>query len=174
VVLHVGYSTLGPKQRLRAWVDLLAATAVQEKPLRAVVVGRRKDDARVEAFGPVDPDRARELLEQLVTLRAVGLQSPIPLPCEMAHAYAEERRNGGDSRVGEDKARLKWAGTFTFPGSVQDPEHVMVLGEDAPFDDVWKWEAPVTLPGLVTGEACHLAALACTIWHPLLDAEGPM
>jgi exodeoxyribonuclease V gamma subunit len=172
VVLQIGYSTLGVKQRLRAWIDMLAATAMTGRQLQAVVVGRKRDDAVVERYGPVTPDRARELLEELVALRAVGLCTPLAVPVEPAAAYAEARKQGSGSDIARDAATVKWEGTFNYPGPIADAEHVLVWGEQTPFRELWNWACPVPLPAGFGGEPSNFAALACRVWNPLLDAEA--
>ena len=171
IVLHVGYSTLGTKQRMRAWIDLLAVSASDPKPRTAVVIGRRKEDAVVERFGPVPADRARELLDELVALREIGLRTPLAMPIDAAAAYAVARREGKNSDTARDAAAEKWKSPFSFDGPDRDADHLMVWGGEVPFAALWDWTCPVALSVDVPGEITDFARLACWIWQPLLDAE---
>lgn len=172
VVLQVGYSTLGEKQRVRAWIDLLAVAATKPRSWQAVVVGRRKEDARVETFGPVTQERAVELLVELVQLREVGLRAPLALPITAAAAYATARRESKSADEAKDAAAKKWESGYAFDGPDRDVDNVLVWGEDQPFSALWSWNCPVPLSVTAGGEVTDFAKLACRIWYPLLDAEA--
>ncbi len=172
VVLQVGYSQLGCKQRLRAWVELLAVAATREGSWRAVVVARRKEDAVVEVLGPIERARAVVLLDELVILRAIGLRTPLTLPPKAAGAYAGQRKQGAPTTDARDAAAKAWESGFRFDGDDRDRENVLCWGPEQPFSALWSWTSPVPLPPLAGGEPTDFARLACAVWYPLLDATG--
>ena len=108
--MRVEFSKLAAKQRVRAWVRLVALTAAQpDRRWRAVTVGRgaRGGVAAAEA-GPLDPARARGILADLVALHREGLREPLPLPTVAAHVYARTRSGWRQRRrrAGRGAARL--------------------------------------------------------------------
>ena len=166
------FSKLGPKQRLRAWVELLAVAAQQGGDWQAVVVGRVHDGSPVvEVLAAPGQEQARAHLAHLVEVRAAGLQTPLALPLEAAAAYAQARREGDDTDRARDLAQRAWASPFGWDGPDRDPDHALVWGREAPFSALWSWRSPVPLPAGGGGESSHFGRLACAVWHPLLAAE---
>jgi exodeoxyribonuclease V gamma subunit len=171
-LVTVTYSKLGPKQRLRIWVELLALAAQCGGAWEAVLIGRTKTDTPVEeVYRAPTQDEARSRLEFLVALRAAGVRTPLALPLEPAAAYAQARRQGDDVDTAKDAAGKAWKSPWSFDGPDRDPDHSLLWGYEAPFSDLWSWRSPLPLPALAGGESSDFARLACGVWFPLLDAE---
>jgi exodeoxyribonuclease V gamma subunit len=172
--LTVTYSRVKAKQRLRAWIELLALTASRpEREVRAVVVGRgSRETVAVVTLGPVPPSDAAQLLAELVAVRDAGLCSVLPLPVAAGAAYAEARNRGTAPTKAFYAARKEWESAFDWPKEDAEPEHVLVWDGVAAFDDVWKAEPACAEPGSGYGtEPTVFARLARRLWQPLLDAE---
>ena len=161
VVLEVSYSQLGPRQRLAAWIRLLALSAAHpEIPFEAVTIGRGggRGEIRVARIPQLDGNpgvraaAALAQLESLTALRAEGLCSPLPIPCATANAYAEALHSGDDPIKA---AMRKWRSGWTDHGfrerEEDEPEHRLALGTELDLD--------------------RLGALAEAIWRPLLARE---
>ncbi|WP_148234354.1 exodeoxyribonuclease V subunit gamma [Cellulomonas flavigena] len=172
VLVRAVYARLGAKHRLRAWVRLLALAADPDgPPVRgAATVGRgpgTRPTAATSWLTPPEPDDARRLLAELVTVRDRALCAPLPLPVAAAGTYAH-RRHGNDDPAGaladaEQALRdryehtdeyhvLAWGDGFTLAA---------VAGEPTPADRA-AWPDEPTL----------LGALARTVWDALLTREG--
>jgi len=187
LALTITYSKIKAKQRMRAWIELLALSASvptsgpaaePAEQWRAVVVGqgRRPDKPTVVGLGPVPPQYARELLTELVTLRSLGLRSPLPVPLAAAAAYAELRHQGAAVARAVDAASKEWTSGYGYPSDDQDPDQRSVWGGVAPLDTLLQWRPPAGLPldlkALHAQEPTVFGALACSVWWPLLDHEG--
>ena len=158
-VVRVEYSRLKAKQRLRAWIQLLAlTTAHPDRRWTAVTVGRGSGGVARSTLGPVEPGRARGLLADLVALRAEGLREPLPLPTDAAAAYARARGKGVVVANALATAESEWS---RFERA--DAAHVFVRGPGAPL--ILRAE-----PG--TGaETTRFGTLATRLWAPLLSHE---
>ncbi|GAA3042219.1 exodeoxyribonuclease V subunit gamma [Pseudonocardia yunnanensis] len=162
-LVRVEFSRLAPKQRIRAWVRLLALTASSREPWCAVTIGRGTRFGLSKASaGPLDPDRATELLAELVELHRAGLREPLPLPTVAGHTYASVRRGGADAEAALDEALRKW--TNGAGAEQADDAHVRVWGR-APGPDV------LIGPGDPGSEPTRFGSLAMRLWAPLLTAE---
>ncbi|RKS77455.1 DNA helicase/exodeoxyribonuclease V gamma subunit [Motilibacter peucedani] len=170
VLLSLTYSRLGPRHRLRAWVQLLALTAsAPAAGWRAVAVGRAASGAARSVLGPLGYDDARSALLDLVALHRDGLRTPLPLPLKTAAAYAEKRHRGMRPEAALATAEQKWRDS-RFPGEQSDAEHVLVYGAGAPVAAVvgaQPWHPWRT----TSGEAGAFGELARRLWTPLLDEE---
>ncbi|MHA6618594.1 exodeoxyribonuclease V subunit gamma [Pseudonocardia sp. DLS-67] len=163
VLLRVEYSRLAAKQRIRAWVRLLALTAATREPWRAVTIGRGQRFGLAKATaGPLDPDRAAAELAELVALRRAGLREPLPLPTITGEIYATRRRGGADPAGALDEALRKW--TAGAGAERADTAHVRAWGPGAG-PEVLTPEGP---PG---GEPTRFGTLALQVWSPLLTTE---
>ncbi|HPU12766.1 MAG TPA: exodeoxyribonuclease V subunit gamma [Aeromicrobium sp.] len=97
IALTVTYSSVRAKHRLRDWIRLLALTA--QDPNRdwevrtAAKIGR--GTAQLISGPLADPTAALGYLTQLVELRDEGLNSPLPLPPELAYTFATGLRGSG-------------------------------------------------------------------------------
>jgi exodeoxyribonuclease V gamma subunit len=172
-LVTVTYSRTGPKQRLRAWVELLAVAAQQGGTWEAVVVARAKDGSPVVR----GPRRAGPA----AGLRAPGLPARRPRG-RAAVAAGAAARGGGGVRPGAQGGRgrrrrpatapeKKWKSPFGWDGPDRDAAHALLWGRDLPFAELWSWRSPVPLPAGAGGERSDFARLACGVWYPLLDAE---
>ncbi|MFC8598489.1 exodeoxyribonuclease V subunit gamma [Isoptericola sp. NPDC057191] len=173
-VVRAEYSKLGPKHRLRAWVQTLALAASDSLPdgerWHAGTVGRAPGRGAKAAWSLLEaPDatEAARLLDDLVALRAAATRAPLPLPPEASHAYAASRAGGaGDPGQATSEARYTWGGGF----EKTDPYHLMVWGDAATFDTVAGTpddEDRRRYPD----EPSRLGALARRVWDPLLAHE---
>ncbi len=110
-LVRVEFSKLGPKHRLRAWVQLLALTAATGQEWRAATVGRGRHQGIVIArLGPVEPGAAAAALADLVDMASIGRCTPLPLPTVSAHQYARVRRAGGGPDDALAEAVREWSG----------------------------------------------------------------
>lgn len=175
LALTTTYSKVKARQRLQAWLELLALTATHPgQPWQAVVIGRAPSERVAQAtLGPVPADQARSLLAGLADLRrSHGLREPLPLPTETTAAYAQSRHDGRLVAEAEAAARPKWASGFNSPGEDADTDHVLVWGAHAPFSSLWDWRPATALPSTAFDtEPTPFARLARSLWQPLLDAE---
>jgi exodeoxyribonuclease V gamma subunit len=184
VLLATTFSRLGYKQRLSAWVRLVAATASHpERELRAVTIGRGSgsDDVRtseVAIAGETAAERyaaATDELELLVGLLDLGMREPLPLYCKTSAAYAEAARGGRDPI---DPAAKQWeSGHHNRYGWIsrenEEPEHQLVLGGALAFERLLEF-APgpdETGDGWAADERSRLGRLARRLWDGLLDRE---
>ncbi len=161
----VGYSKLGPKNLLQAWIRLLALfAAAPETDWTAVCIGRRGRNGGVDvrAFGR--PERpAAELLAELVAIYDAGLREPLPIPLKTSYAWAVSRRTRDDPMR---EAQFHWTGgEFAENG---DDAHARAWGERAPLSTLL---TPPRSGEEIRGETTRLGALATRIWTPLLAAE---
>jgi exodeoxyribonuclease V gamma subunit len=161
--VRVEFSKLAAKQRVRAWVRLVALTAAQpDRRWRAVTVGRgARGGVAVATAGPVDPARARGVLADLVALHREGLRAPLPLPTVAAHAYARTRSGGGSADDALAEALRGWC-EGRFPER-DESTYARVFGVAA---------GPEVLTTSGTGdEPTRFGDLALRLWRPLLAAE---
>ena len=184
-------SNLRPKQRLRAWIDYLAATAARpEAELAAVVVGKDGRDVGARIYSGVDPEEAVRQLDILVRLRDLGLRTPLPLPLQTSEAYASRRRKGAPAEISIEYAGKEWTSGFDRRREDADSDHVRVWGPSAPISALVAWEAPAELPVSADADADADAASAAfggtdadqeptdferaamLVWRPLLEAEN--
>jgi len=170
VVVRTTYSRLGPKHRLRAWVQLLAlVTSDPSRDWGAVTVGRSPGTrplATVARLRTPSAAWAGERLDELVRLRESALREPLPMPVATACAYARARHAGNTEEQALESARLEWEKGFERP----DEHHVRCWGPDAalvtllgspePAEQAW-WPQ----------DGSRLGVLARRVWDPLLDHE---
>ena len=110
--VRVEFSKLGAKQRVRAWVRLVALTAAQPGPRLAGGDGRPRGPRRGRgraASGRSTADRARGVLADLVALHREGLRAPLPLPTKRRATPTPARAPAAATRgrrAGRGAARL--------------------------------------------------------------------
>ncbi len=166
------FSKLGPKHRLRAWVQLLALSAAvpSHQPWRAVTVGRhRKPGAARSVLVAPAPDAAAAALDALVALRDTGLREPLPLPPSTSCAYADVRMTGNDADSALEAAEKVWKSSF----EDRDRYHTYVWGTTPDFADLLSQSAGPAdqAAGSLEEERSRFGALACRLWWPVLTAE---
>jgi exodeoxyribonuclease V gamma subunit len=98
-------STLRTKHKLNAWIRHLALCASRTEPQRTLLVGRDDDEAEVIEFLPVS--NARELLEELVSLRLLGMHMPLPYLHTPAQTFVDKLKKGDDEPSALQAASLK-------------------------------------------------------------------
>ncbi|MEI5673160.1 MULTISPECIES: exodeoxyribonuclease V subunit gamma [unclassified Nocardioides] len=167
-VVSLGYSRLKARQRLTAWVDLLALSATYpDQHWTAHAIGRERAGPKRALSGPLD-HRAVAWLRDLVELRDRGLREPLPIPVATASAWAEARVRElmGQDTPPVEAARRAWE---------TDPHHAFgIAGEDADafHQRVYGVGAPVERL-LDAGLGEH----AWRVWEPLLtgaEKVGPL
>ncbi|HEU5037960.1 MAG TPA: exodeoxyribonuclease V subunit gamma [Nocardioides sp.] len=167
-VVSLGYSRLNARQRLRAWVDLLALSAsYPDQHWTAHAVGRERAGPKRALCGPLD-HRAVDWLRDLVDLRDRGLCEPLPVPAKTGAAWAEAHARGlmGQDTPPYAAALREWEtdpfNQFGIEGEDADAHHQRVYGVRAPLDVL-----------VDAGLATH----AWRIWEPLLtggERVGPL
>jgi exodeoxyribonuclease V gamma subunit len=168
-ILDVTYSTLAPRHRLAAWVKYLAVVATTDgSDLRAVTVGRSKDDARRSVFHGVPAEFARQCLELLVAVYDAGMREPLPIALKTSEQYAARRQRGAAIADALPEACRRWEDD-AFSPERDEPEHVLVFGRAAPFELL---TSATPRPGEeFTDEPSRFGALARRVWGPLLMVE---
>lgn len=174
-------SSVKPKQRLSAWVRLLALTATRpEVPWEAITVGMspkgrgRRCVARFRALAD-DPGERRRLalehLEVIVDLHRRGMREPLPIFCETSAAYAEAVGRKPDPFAA---AADKFEGPWSFSGEIDEPEHQLVhRGIGSLYDIVDEGPRPdESGAGWFNGETTRIGALARRLWHLPLQYES--
>ncbi|MDT7613531.1 MAG: exodeoxyribonuclease gamma subunit [Pseudonocardiales bacterium] len=163
-LLRVEYSRLAPKQRVRAWVRLLALTASTGEQWQAVTLGRgTRWGLQRAVMGPLDPAKALATLTDLVGLYREGLREPLPLPPLGGHTYAKVRNGGASPAEAAEEAMRGWSSGAGAERS--DDAHVRVWGAGAPSDVI------TGIPGAPGGEPTRFGDLAMRLWSPLLMSE---
>jgi exodeoxyribonuclease V gamma subunit len=167
-VVSLGYSRLNARQRLQAWVDLLALSAsYPDEHWTAHAVGRERAGPKRALSGPID-HRAAAWLRDLVELRDLGLREPLPLPVKTGAAWAEAhvRELMGQDTPPYAAALREWEtdpyNQFGIQGEDADAHHQRVYGARAPLDVL-----------VDAGLGTH----AWRVWEPLLtgaERVGPL
>ena len=182
--LHsVTYSTLGPRQRLVAWVRLLALTAAwPDTAWQAVTIGRGRrvrgrDAVVVATVGPLGDDaderRARALghLGPLLELFGRGMAEPLPLYTATSAAWVGATGPPG----GAELAVKAWTSAYERPREDAEPEHRLVLGDPVPFEEMVARAGDLRPDELADGRAAPGAGrfdhYARRLWDGLLAGE---
>ncbi|GAA2588759.1 exodeoxyribonuclease V subunit gamma [Winogradskya consettensis] len=162
-VVTITYAKLGPKYRIRAWLNLLALSATRPGiPWRAVTIGRgMRGGASRSTLGPIDADKALRTLTTLIAWAEQG--EPALMATRTSHAYAQSRLAGRPPEVAVNKAWDAWT-RFGGGGESDDPAHTLVWGPGAPLDRLTATASSGPEPTLFGG-------LALQLWRPLHDAE---
>lgn len=163
---HVTYQRLDAKQRIAAWVRLLAlTTTTPDRRWRAVTIGRgRPSGAKVATIGPLPAQQARQVLADLVALHREGLREPLPLPPRTALTYARIRTAGGSASDALAEAIREWCGG-KFPERDSNRAFTLAFGDRAGAE-------VLTRPAPGRGaEPTLFGSLAMRLWTPVLAAE---
>lgn len=157
-LVRVSYGTVRGRQRLRAWIELLALkVAHPEVAWRSVVIGK---SARGSILGPIAEADARARLHDLLQLWARGLCELLPLPPNTAAAQVAALRPGGNQYAVGDAWKLECDAAWRRFG--MDPRRLTDLTQRP------------AAPGDGPGGGSAFQALARRVWEPLLDAEGSL
>jgi len=163
-LLRVEFSRLAPKQRVRAWVRLLALNATPGEQWRAVTLGRgTRFGLAMATVGPAEQAQALATLTDLVGLYREGLREPLPLPTLGGHTYARVRSGGASAAEAVDEALRSWSSGAGAERA--DDAHVRVWGVAAPPEVI------TAIPGPGGGEPTRFGTLAMRLWAPLLNSE---
>ena len=173
------YSRVRPRDRLRAWVRLLALTAARpERPFESLVVGRARAGAyqadvtvaRISPAGEDPAERGRTALAQLgiiIDLYERGMREPLPLASDASAAYAEAAASGRDGAAAADRA---WTSTFDYPKEDRQPEHLLVHGGEIPLSDLLA-TTPRADEHWYPDEPTRFGGYARRLWDGLLACE---
>jgi exodeoxyribonuclease V gamma subunit len=145
VLCMVTYSKVTARQRLAAWVRLLAFTAAHpERPFEAVTIGRARSGATgalvtvatLPALASDERERREIALDQLATLLDIydrGMREPLPLACFASAAYASAAAAGENA---EKAGREAWESNFKFDREDRELEHLFALGGEITFSEL--------------------------------------
>ena len=170
-LLAISYSKLGPRDRLRAWIGLVALTASHpETAWTAVTVGRGDPaQPRCSILGPIDPVLAAAQLENVAELYDLGLRAPLPMATRSTAAYAQARWNQDDADAAIVRARRWWITSGEIPGEDADAANEQVWGQRT--DLATLLAIPPAADDEHAPEGSAFGALALRLWFPLLAAE---
>ncbi|UJA20945.1 exodeoxyribonuclease V subunit gamma [Thermoleophilia bacterium SCSIO 60948] len=142
VVTAASYSSLKPKNRIGAWVRLLALLATDpDRDLTALTAGKSGNGASAAVISSLgdDPETRRETalshLEAIVAIYDRGLTEPLPIYCSTSAAYAVGVYSG-EAKKAYAAARKAWTSGYNSFGEDDDAEHEFVLGGRVGFDDL--------------------------------------
>ena len=178
-VRAISYSRVRPRDRLRAWVRLLALSAVRpEQPFDSLVIGRAGAGAyhadvtaaRIPPIGDDPAARSRAALAQLAVLIDLyerGMREPLPLSCDASSAYAQAAAGGQEGSAAADKA---WTSTFDYPKEDRQPEHLLVYAGAIPLSDLLA-TAPRADENWYPHDASRFGGYARRLWDGLLARE---
>lgn len=156
-LVRVGYSRLKAKQRLEAWISLVALTAAHPGHWLARSIGRGEAEAPARAtYAPVDDPMP--VLRDLVALHDLALRRVLPLTPDTGRLYARTATTSRPHWMVERDLKDQWR------------------KENASIDLVtaWggrpSWEDLTAAPATAGGE--HLfGELAVRLWRPVLERE---
>ncbi len=176
-VTRVEYSRLSAKHRIRAWVQLLALTAFRPgPPWKSAVLGRGENATSPPVMwsllGPVTPEDAVRLLDELVTIHRLGMTRPLPAPPKTSCAYATCRGRGMAPANALEVAGRSWmskSNSGDLWGEHDDGDHrrvgLVTLGD---LTGIPATAVPLDNPD---GEPHLFGLLATRVWAPLLATE---
>jgi exodeoxyribonuclease V gamma subunit len=162
----ISYSRVRPRDRLRAWVRLLALSAARpERPFTSLVIGRARAgahqaDVSVARIAPVGGDALAQLAV-LIDLYDRGMREPLPIACDASAAYAQD---------GVAAAERAWTSAFDYPKEDRQPEHVLVYGGELPLSDLLQ-SSPRADEDWYPDEMGRFGAFARRLWDGLLARE---
>ncbi|MFC7404104.1 exodeoxyribonuclease V subunit gamma [Georgenia alba] len=169
-VVRAVFSKLGPKHRIRAWVQLLALAAGRPgRQWTAHTVGRplgNRSAAAISHLTAPGQTEAAGYLAELVTLRDLAAREPLPIPVGVAAMYAKARFGGDSVDMALRDVVREWDTGF----ERKDDYHELCWGPDSDLNDILGTptaEEQASSPE----ETSRLGVLARRVWHPLLAHE---
>jgi exodeoxyribonuclease V gamma subunit len=169
VLQAVTYSRVGARQRLAAWVRLLALSAAHpERQFAATTVGRGRGGVTIARIPPVGGEAALEHLAVLIDLYDRGMREPLPLYCATSAAYAEAVAAGGDPIK---PARREWLSEWSFDKEDKDADHQLVLGGVRSLEDLLAEPPRADEDAWEIADPSRLGRVARRLWDGLLAGE---
>lgn len=170
----VTLSKVKPKQRLSAWVRLLALTVSRpDVSWEAITVGQSPNGrgrlcvARMCGLGDSSEERharALEYLEVIVDLHRRGMREPLPIFCGASAAYFEALGTKPDPFA---EAAGKFDSGFNFNGEIDDAEHRFVYPDIGSLHDLHDLDLrpDESGAGWSNSENTRIGVLAHRLWH---------
>jgi exodeoxyribonuclease V gamma subunit len=185
-VRAISYSRVRPRDRLRAWVRLLALSAAYpDRPFESAVIGRARADARwagattarIPPLGDEPEERRQTALDHLAVLLDLydrGMREPLPLACDASAAYAQAVVAGEDRETAVAAAREAWETVYRFDKEDRQPEHILVYGDAVPLARVLDTEPASDEhgPGWDETETTRFGRCALRLWRGPLAIEA--
>ena len=160
-IVHVSYSKLAAKHRLRAWLELLALTVDDpSRAWQALTIGR----GGCSQIRAVDATWAGKILADLIALRAAGLREPLPFSPKTSAEYAALRYRGRQPVLYRRQLDKLWA-------EDRDEAYERFFGIGASLDAVL---AQRSIPNEERGnlaEPSRFGTLARRVFQPLISVE---
>ncbi|MGC5248276.1 exodeoxyribonuclease V subunit gamma [Gordonia sp. DT219] len=182
-IVEATYSKVRAKQRLAAWIRLVAVAAAHRCGAvggaavdSITIVGRADRKAPgITAVRLAAPDDPLATLADLVAIRRLGLQIVLPLPLDPGAAYGIKRAGGSSDSIALVAAETRFASMF---GAQNDPYLRLVYGGDVTttvaFDELTRLRVPDDpvwgQVGMSAGEPVF-TTLAGRIWEPIVAHE---
>lgn len=171
----VTYSNLGPRQRIRGWLDALAlACAHPDHNWTVHSIGNHRSGAQRAQIAPLPEPDARDWLRRLVDVYERGLREPLPIPVRTAEAWANDHHlvlRGANGRPDAQALRRWETPRFNdsgFPGDDADAWHVRAWGPDAPYASL---ASGLRADEEAAAQGPHrLGHYAWLVWGPLLSS----
>jgi exodeoxyribonuclease V gamma subunit len=182
VMRVVSYSRVRPRDRLRAWVRMLALSAARpERRFESVVIGRARGDAHhadvtLAGIPPLgdDPASRRETalarLAVLLDLYDRGMREPLPIACDTSAAYAVAVAAGAGGVRAAEKA---WRSDYDRDREDREPEHRLAFGRELTLAELMseRPRADERGDGWAETEATRFGRYALRLWDGLLAVE---
>lgn len=151
-LLHFRYSSIKPKDQLRAWMAHVIGHAAGQR-FQSILVGK---DKKLEWLPPLEHTVAQTILRELLAHYQNNKHEIMPFAPATSHAYAAQRNNNKPTEAAEDAAKQKWNG-FNFPEN-----------SDPYLFAAWQDEGPIVHDDFTN--------YATSIWQPFFNhkQEGPI
>jgi exodeoxyribonuclease V gamma subunit len=156
-LVRVGYSRLKAKQRLEAWISLVALAASHSGDYVARTIGRTEDGAPTRAtYAEVSDPHA--VLRELVAIHDLALSRPLPMSADCSRLYAQTVTSSRPEWSVDQERAKQWR------KENKGVELVTAWGRAPSWADITEEPGAVGHPHLF-GE------LAVRLWAPILQAE---
>jgi exodeoxyribonuclease V gamma subunit len=175
-IRRASYSRVRPRDRLAAWVRLLALTAARpDESYRSAVIGRARPgvwnaETTVAQIPPLGAQEALAQLAIIVDLYDRGMRDLVPLACQASAAYAYAAGRGEDPHAA---ALAVWETTFGFDKEDREPEHLLAYGGALPFAELTAEPPRAGESGATWAESedTRFGRYARRLWNGLLSHE---